>query len=67
MTQVWKLFTCPKCKKVYTNFPPFSEGKDDIDSLTAEDFMCPDCKVPYKTEDWEAVKHFEFDDGDDYD
>lgn len=48
--QLWKRYTCPKCKKVYIDEPPIPEGKD-----------CPECKIPFIIDDWEAVKQIEID------
>lgn len=49
MGQLLRRYTCPKCKEVY------------IEPLDPDEKNCPDCKVPFKIDWWEAVKHINID------
>ena len=49
MGQLLRRYTCPKCKEVY------------IEPLDPDEKNCPDCKVPFKIDWWEAVKHIKMD------
>lgn len=63
MGDITKRYTCPKCKQWFTDWSlpipknkTFDEAHDDKSI-----YQCQKCKIPYKDDWWEYIKHIELD------